>query len=160
MDLYTNEQLVHVGQRILMCEFSISKTKETSILGLHKTDEEKLSDHLYIIKMNFYQKSFIVEFAGILSFFYKQQDPVIFQRLNANEQQLKLLQKIRGVTAHIDDFEKTIALLEDGINGSGNLKVLFLHDFEQVKEYVMELLKSQGQDAIDPFLKRLNSIGS
>ena len=104
----------------------------------------------------FYNESFIIQFAALLSAFYKNDDQTILSRLKATPAQLKDLYAVRGAVAHVADFEETMNLIEEKLAGPNSLELL--PDFTTVRDYLAELLGASDPEGAVIFKGQLAAI--
>lgn len=153
---YKDEEIVQLSIKVLYCQYAALMLRSLNEASAHKTKEENLADHFHTIKAMFYNESLVIQFAEIISFFYKNGDQVVLSKLNSTPDQLKGFRDVRGAVAHIVDFEEQIKLIEDNLCGEKSIELL--KELDVIRNYIIELLKASDPFGAEMFIEQHDCI--
>ena len=100
------------------CYYTLLTLNSISQETPYNAEEEGDLDPFHTVQVMFYKESFIIQFAEIISFFYKKEDQIILARLMDSPAELKDLYTANSELAQVIDFERTIKVIENKLDGS------------------------------------------
>jgi len=149
---YSDEELVQLSVKVLYCQYAALMLRSINDATVHRTKEENLADHFHTVRVMFYNESLVIQFAEIISFFHKNDDQILLSKLKSTSGQLKGFRDVRGVVTHITDFEETIELIEENLQGENCIELE--KDLDVVRNYIVDLFKARDPLSAEMFLEQ------
>ena len=156
MKQYPQGDMAQIAKKLVYCVYSIWMFNQIRTQAGNVKDAAARNDHWVTERILYYQDNFFIHLADVLSYFYKADDKELFDKLKLSPDDLKGLQKLRGVTAHIKDHEEALKTWLETLQNP-NTKELF-YKFMIVRDHFYGIYKTQYSIDAKYFYDRCNEI--
>ena len=170
MDRSKNAQIVQVAGKLVNCRYSIQMFYKIKIeLNLFESNELKVdisTDPWNIHRLTYYQEKFFQDFGDVMSYFHKEREQELFDKLNITDDDRSNLKRLRDVISHITDWDKSEAAWKDHsyhsltgkyVDDCVNVSAYFFQWFHQINKNLASRYQAILEAIDAPFRENLKN---